>query len=133
MSGSGRNPRRVLFRSGLFGLLALLVTVSTLSGCTSVQLRMGTRTQPQEIENLLQFGQSTRHDVKQLFGEPDGTGAYLSPITGRYSTVWSYYFAEGTLELMDDTFLFVYFDNELYEGYLWFENRMQGAAGGQGR
>jgi len=29
------------------------------------------------------------------------------------------------LKAMDDTFLFVYFDSDAYEGYLWFENNRE--------
>ena len=118
------NLDKLIFQSRTFIYVTLLLMLLTLSGCVSIQLRMGTETQPQNIETVLQLKQSTQEDVKKVFGPPDGLGAYVSPVTGKYSTVWSYYFAQGTLETMDDTFLYIYFDDDIYEGYLWFENTL---------
>ena len=123
------SPRSFAFQLGILVQALLLLTMSSLYGCADIRLRMGTETQPQNIETVLQLNQSTQSDVRQMFGAPDGIGAYVSPITGKYSTVWSYYFAEGTLKSMDDTFLFVYFDNDVYEGYLWLSNTITGKGG----
>lgn len=120
------SSRFLTFQLGILVQPILLLAMLGLSGCADIRLRMGTETQPQNIESVLRLNQSTQSDVKQIFGAPDGTGAYVSPITGKYSTVWSYYFAEGTLKSMDDTYLFIYFDNDVYEGYLWFENTISG-------
>ena len=114
------------FHSVMLVQTILLMTILGLSGCADLRLRMGTETQPQNIESVLRFDESTQSDVRQLFGAPDGVGAYVSPITGEYSTVWSYYFAEGTMKTMDDIYLFVYFDNDIYEGYLWLKNTISG-------
>ena len=123
--------RSFAFHLGILAQGLLMLTMSCLSGCADIRLRMGTETQPQNIESVLRLNQSTQSDVRQMYGAPDGIGAYVSPITGKYSTVWSYYFAEGTLKSMDDTFLFVYFDNDVYEGYLWFENTISGKGGSE--
>ena len=114
------------FHSVMLVQTILLMTILGLSGCADLRLRMGTETQPQNIETVLRFNESTQSDVRQLFGAPDGVGAYVSPINGEYSTVWSYYFAEGTMKTMDDIYLFIYFDNDIYEGYLWLENTISG-------
>ena len=129
MKGIRSSSRAVVLRPGMLVRVILMFALLGLSGCAEVRLRMGTETHPQDIESVLRFNQSTQGDVRRTFGPPDGIGAYVSPITGRYSTVWSYYFAEGTLKTMDDTFLFVYFDDDVYEGYLWFENTISGKGG----
>ena len=118
---------RFSFLPGVFAAAGILLMLSVLTGCVNVQIRMGTEVEPENIETALQFNQSTKGDVRRLFGAPDGIGAYVSPITGKYSTMWSYYFAQGTLKVMDDIFLFVYFDGDVYEGYLWFENTIEAA------
>ena len=120
------NLRSRVTHLGTMVQVGLLLGLLGLSGCANIQLRMGTETEPQDIESVLQLNQSTQSDVRREFGAPDGVGAYVSPITGKYSTMWSYYFAKGTLKVMDDTFLFVYFDDDVYEGYLWFENTIGG-------
>jgi len=118
------NLVKLVFQPGTFVLAVMLLILLILPGCINIQLRMGTETQPQNIETVLHFNKSTQNEVKSAFGPPDGVGAYVSPITGKYSTVWSYYFAQGTLDTMDDTFLYIYFDDDVYEGYLWFENTL---------
>jgi hypothetical protein len=37
-------------------------------------------------------------------------------------TMWSYYYEEGDLKDMRRIFLFVYFDRDKYDGYMWFSS-----------
>jgi len=36
--------------------------------------------------------------------------------------MWSYYYEEGTLKDARRIFLFVYFDQDMYDGYMWFSS-----------
>ncbi len=111
--------------SKLIFLFILTVTMLGISGCITYQFRMGKDTKPHNIEATLTLYESTQEDVKRIFGVPEGVGVYVSPITGIKSVLWTYYFAEGDLNKMNDTYLYVYFDGDIYEGYLWFENSLE--------
>lgn len=64
-------------------------------------------------------------EVRTALGEPSGTGGVMLPVLDddrRQS--WSYYYEHSELSPLDSRriFLFVYFDQGIYDGYLWFSS-----------
>ena len=113
--------RREFDRPGAIGLLSLLIVFSTLLGaCADIQIRMGNRPNTDALEMSLRLGESRRADVLAVLGEPFGKGRAMLPIDPKPRTVWSYYYEEGTLKDARRIFLWVYFDQDIYDGYWWF-------------
>ena len=110
-----------LTRMSLPGLLILL---SFLTGACGIQIRAGSRPNTDVLEKSLSLGQSTRADVLSALGEPLGKGRAMLPVDPKLRTmpVWSYFYMEGTLQDVRGMWLFVYFDEDRYEGYMWFSS-----------
>lgn len=107
-------------------VLVAMVTVFGTAGCISGKILIGRELEPTAIEKLA-IGQSTPQDVLGLLGEPFGKGRSYLPIDSGPRTLWVYVYSESTLEennLTDvrRTELWVYFDRDRYDGYLWFSS-----------
>lgn len=105
------------------GFLGLTIVFFFLaSGCANIPVRMGTRPNAEVLESSLRLGESTRADVLAVLGMPDGKGSAMLPIDTQPRTLWSYYYGEGDLKDSRQIFLFVYFDQDRYDGYMWFSS-----------
>jgi hypothetical protein len=110
-------------------MLALLTL--TVSGCGPVNYRAGHNFDSSLLENALQTGVSSSADVQATLGAPFGKGRALMPYHETPKTVWTYFFEEGSMDLgsgtVDDKrkYLFIFFDKDIYEGYMWFHSRLQ--------
>jgi hypothetical protein len=101
-------------------------------GCADVHFRAGTRPDLTSLEDVLKIGQSSEADVLDALGAPSGKGKEMFPIGKEWGTVnnyhqkqrtmWSYYFEEGNLKDDRRIFLFVFFDGDRYDGYMWFSS-----------
>jgi hypothetical protein len=67
-------------------------------------------------------GESTREHVWAALGQPYATGRWMMPIDDRARTVWTYYYEDGRLTDARRVLLFVYFDQDRYDGYMWFSS-----------
>jgi len=72
--------------------------------------------------HTLEQGKSTLRldkllDVLEVLGPPEGKGREMLPISPAPRTMWSCYYEEGTLKDARRTFLFVYFDGDIFDGY----------------
>ncbi len=128
-AGQGAWHEGASARRFLIGGLSLVIALSLLTaGCISARLLMGTRPNPELLETSLRVGESTRADVLRVLGQPYGKGMSGLPIDGpKPKTVWSYYYEEGTIEsnAVKDSrrmFLWIYFDGDRYDGYMWFSS-----------
>ena len=70
------------------------------------------------------MGHSTRKDVRDVLGEPLGSGRELLPFNTQARTVWSYYFEEAQVSLSGEgdsrrIFLWVFLDGDRFDGFLW--------------
>ena len=83
------------------------------------------------LDNGLVPGHSTTADVRTLFGEPNGRGQIYLPVDSEPREVWSYYHERGSIDSraggqigvdMRRMFLFVYFLDGRYDGYMWFSS-----------
>ena len=116
---------------GLVFLLSLLA-----AGCSSIEYYVGVRPVTAALETTLRPGKSTPAEVIAALGEPNGRrGGIMLPILDKQAReTWTYYFEKGYVKATDsgamDTdswriFLFVYFDDGIYDGYLWFSSLPQ--------
>jgi hypothetical protein len=106
------------------GLLAMVIVISTLaSSCMDIRFQMGRQTDPSLIEKSLLLKESTTADVLAALGEPFGKGKAMLPLahpTAR--TMWTYYYGEGDMKDGRGMYVFVFFDQDCYDGYMWFSN-----------
>jgi len=104
-------------------LFAIVILLSVaVNGC-SIDVRMGRRPDVQVIEKNLRLQESTSRDVLAVLGEPFGKGKAMLP--GFHSTpkiMWSYYYGEANLKDARNVYLFVFFDQDRYDGYMWFSS-----------
>ncbi len=105
------------------GMLSLAVVFSSMAaGCGNIQIRFGKRPDTDVLEKSLRLGESTRADVRTALGQPSGKGRAMLPFDLKPRTMWSYYYEEGDLKEARRIFLFVYFDQDRYAGYMWFSS-----------
>ena len=111
--------------------LLLMATAGCSSTIEAGRIGEGTRPVPALLESTLIFGQSTYADVKDIFGEPNGPGSIFLPIDNEPRETWAYNYElsgvdtdkQGKLVLMSiRTYLFIYFDEGIYDGYMWFSS-----------
>ncbi len=128
--------------AGLACLLSLLV-----ADCGE-NYYVGTRPVTAALETTLRPGKSTPAEVIAALGKPSGPGGVMLPVLHkRARESWTYYFEEGHVRVkrggysekglftakrgsdldVDSRriFLFVYFDDGVYDGYLWFSSLPQ--------
>lgn len=105
------------------GLGLLIVFLLLTSGCVSqIQIRIGNKPDPDVLARSLRLGESTRDDVLATLGQPSGKGRAMLPFDNAPRTMWSYYYEEGDLKDARRIFLFIYFDEDRYGGYMWFSS-----------
>ncbi len=114
---------------GLACLLSLLV-----AACGD-SYYVGKRPVTAALETMLRPGKSTPAEVTAALGKPNGRGGVMLPVLDkRARESWTYYFEEGHFKAKRGggldfdsrrTFLFVYFDDGVYDGYLWFSSLPQ--------
>ena len=119
-----QNERSV--RSIFIYLLGTLLLALT-SGCGTIDIRHGKMPNIAAQEQFLKLGQSTRAEVETLLGKPYGKGRAMLPFQSRPAELWVYTYEKSIvagLELQDAkrALLFIYFDADLYDGYIWFSN-----------
>lgn len=110
-----KHSARRLIASVLFvGLLGGLAT-----GCAQTS-KMGVQP-PVERLGALELGRSGKAEVRELLGLPQGEGMSRLPDYPGLRTVWAYDFMEMQGQRVGMTMLFIFFDGEAYDGYLWFD------------
>jgi hypothetical protein len=104
--------------------VAVLACGLLLSGCADLRIRLGTQPNLDALERELAIGTSTEADVHRALGQPYARGRSLLPIdqAAKPLTVWTYYYETGGLKDPRRTFLFVYLDENHYQGYMWFSS-----------
>ena len=115
-----RRSARILSRATLLPLVLFIVANFLVSGCFDVRIRMGQRPDIAALEKSLRMGESTSKDVIALLGEPFGRGRIMLPIDPKPRTMLAYYYAEADLQDNRGIYLFVHFDEDRYDGYMWF-------------
>lgn len=89
------------------------------------------RPDAQLLETTLVIGVSTKARVKEVLGAPGGPGGIYLPIDPKPRESWTYNYEKasigksqpGRLSLNSiRTYLFIYFDKNIYDGYMWFSS-----------
>ena len=88
------------------------------------------------LEGKLKIGASTQQEVIAMLGQPNGNGGSFLPIDEKSRKTLSYYFEEGTVNsdsgrvaiTANRVFLWVYIDQDRYDGYMWFTTTISGQA-----
>lgn len=104
--------------------LSLAATAFLASGCEHVNIfRAGTRPDLKALGKTLRVHESTQQHVLSILGSPYGKGRAMFPFDKKAKTVWTYYYEEGVLqEDFRRMFLFVFFEEGLLDGYMWFSS-----------
>ena len=107
-------------------IAVVLFGTTLLAGCGAIQMRAGAKPDTQAIR-MLEPGKATRQEVLAALGSPQGQGRSMLPWQSSPRTLWSYYYEEGVIDLggeSDDrrVFLFVFFDGDRLDGYMWFSS-----------
>ena len=120
-----------IIRLSQFILIALILSLSPISGSFSVA-NAEDFPDVSLIEKSLKRGISTKEDVRNLLGNPDGFGTAIWPPDHRFFRVWYYEDMRvvgmrsvegGVQELnMRHQILTIYFDGENYDGFNWTSN-----------
>lgn len=100
---------------------AVIAGALMLAGC-EVKYRVFEPVNPDLLESQLRLGVSKRADVQAALGAPTGTGRSMLPFDRKPRTMWSYWYEEGSREASGRTVIYVYFDEDIYSGYLWFSS-----------
>ena len=79
---------------------------------------------PPKIDNLpvLKTGISGKADVMKALGEPRGYGAARFPTAPTVRDIWFYEMSELVGSRVNLKILLVFFEQERYDGYLWFSS-----------
>jgi hypothetical protein len=112
----------VTLQTGLRTILIAFVFL-TICGCGTT-LRVGRLPDTARLDQL-SINVATKVDVMQLLGKPKNGGRVMFPHEPRPKDLWCYYYEESTLSDSQRIFLFVFFDQERYAGYMWFSSLPQ--------
>ena len=131
-TGFGRTAR-LLSVAGLSAFLAM-----GLNACIEQKVILGKKPDVSVLEAKLRLGRSTRDHVRRILGPPTGHGRAMLPgVDEKPRNYWSYFFNISQLSTKFGTrkpatealqydsrhiYLFVYFDGEIYDGYMWFSS-----------
>lgn len=107
-------------------LLAMVLLLSIAISACSIDVRMGRRPDVQVLEKNLRLRESTSADVLAALGEPFGKGKAMLPVIHPTPKImWSYYYGEANLKDARGMYLFVFFDQDRYDGYMWFSSLLK--------
>jgi hypothetical protein len=118
-------------------VLLLMVGILTVQCSSSATVRTGVFPDTNRISMDLKRWSSSKLDVERILGAPKGTGGALLPTEHRPKEVWLYDDLEvtgtaqshGTILIdMRQQILLIFFEKEVYDGYLWYTNSGKGEA-----
>ncbi len=99
----------------------ILVACIATGACVDIKVRAGNEIDLPALQEL-RIGESTSNDVQTTLGTPYGTGRSFLPFQPEHLEMWSYYYEIGTMSDDRRTFLFVYLDDGVFDGYMWFSS-----------
>ncbi len=103
--------------AGLLGIIALA------SACSMPVMRFGRMPDLSRLESALTPHVSTRADVLAVLGTPRNSGQAMMPTVHDYPRdLWVYYYEQGNFSDDRRMFLFIFLDQDRYDGYLLFSS-----------
>jgi hypothetical protein len=109
------------WKSTVYATLALALLVIFV-GCAST-LKIGSPPRTDQL-NTLKLGDSTKPDVLLTLGQPQGDGV-VRFADGPTRTIWFYDYMETAGKVMGLKILLVFFDQDKYDGHLWFSSTQE--------
>jgi len=97
------------------------VAATAIAGCAGPKTELGIAPAVDRLAEL-RAGVSTRGDVLRVLGQPNGEGAARIPDFPGYRTLWPYQIVATDGFSTEYTILLVFFDGDIFDGYLWFDN-----------
>jgi hypothetical protein len=98
-----------------------MIAVLSASGCISVKAKMGAQSDVEALQEL-KIGETTASEAVQIMGYPSGAGRSLLPFQAEPVDMWQYFYAEAKMEDVRYKILFLYFHEDVYQGYLWWSS-----------
>jgi hypothetical protein len=109
--------------SGIGRLSLVVVVLIFTSGCMNMKFKAGKQIDPGVIDKTFHLKESTTTDVLNVLGEPFGKGKAMLPVAHETSrTMWTYFYEQGDMKDSRGMYLFVFFDQDRYDGYMWFSS-----------
>ena len=106
-------------------VLAVPVAAVLLFGGCDVQVEAGRQLPLSALDSRLVIGQSTTAEVAAALGPPFGRGRAMFPFHDAPRDSWTYYHERGDMSDGRRTFLWVFFNDGVYDGYIWFSSLPQ--------
>jgi hypothetical protein len=110
---------RTSLRTRIFLLSLTVIATLSLTACINIKVRTGSRPAVSALDQLI-VGESTANQVEQTLGLPGGKGQSQLPFQDTMTDLWTYYYEEGTMQDDRRTFLFVFLNEGVFDGYMWF-------------
>jgi hypothetical protein len=92
-----------------------------LGGCGPL-VTVGRNVDTAKLEQELRPKASTMDDVRRILGPPEAVGSAMLPVHASPRALWYYAYAEGSLSDARQQVLLVFFDHNLYDGYMWYSS-----------
>ncbi len=97
-----------------------LIVLGILAGCPTT-IKYGSPPRTDRLETL-KPGISIYQDVLAALGEPRGKGGARFSVDPIPRTIWFYEYTEASGSRIDLKILLVFFQQERYDGHLWFSS-----------
>jgi hypothetical protein len=114
----------------LVKLAMAMLALSVVVGCT-ISARTGTDFDPSTVGSMLKPGIASQADVRAALGEPFAKNSAMMPFHNRPHLTWTYFteraaVGAGSGKMEDQMkYLFVFFDGDRMDSYLWFTSTVQ--------
>jgi len=116
-----QNHRLLTVMVKLLMILITLTAATQMTGC-NINIRAGDKPNVEALETTLTQGKSSEQDVLKALGTPIGKGREMLPFMDAPRDTWTYYYEEGDLNDDRRLFLFIFFANQHFDGYMWFSS-----------
>lgn len=100
----------------------VLAVALSIAACTIETGKGPALNQLDRLDTDLTRGVSRKSDVLFLLGEPVGSGSALFPTARTDHDIWYYDMQTQSFTSVEQKILLVYFDDDVFAGYLWFSN-----------
>ena len=100
----------------------LVLTLLLVWNCGGPVMTFGRMPDTSKLESSLKPEISTRAEVLEVLGSPRNSGGAMLPGHDSPRDMWVYYYEEGTMSDARRIFLFVFFLEDRYDGYMWFSS-----------
>lgn len=110
---------RTSLRTRIILVCLTVIAILSLTACGDIKVRTGSRPAVSALDQLA-VGQSTANEVERTLGTPGGRGRSQLPFQNMSTDLWTYYYEEGTKQDDRRTFLFVFINDGVLDGYMWF-------------